>query len=81
VVEKPKITRKHNDHARIPTVHVGDCPRRRYLHIPNKNEEYEAQAIPKVMCSSQNAIRLSWHDLSLTYVGSNSCKAESQQEE
>ncbi len=55
VVEESEITYEHNEHARIPTAHVGDCSRRHNLDIPNKNEKYEAQAIPKPMCSSQNA--------------------------
>jgi hypothetical protein len=46
-VEESEITCEHNDHARIPTAHVGDCYRRRNLDIPNKNEKYETQAIPK----------------------------------
>jgi hypothetical protein len=50
VVEESEITCEHNDHARIPTAHVGDRSRRRNLDIPNKNEKYEAKAIPKPMC-------------------------------
>ena len=81
VVEESEITCEHNEHARIPTAHVNDGSRRRNLDIPNKNEKYEAQAIPKPMCSSQNAIRPSWHDLFLTYVDSHSCIAGVQQGE
>jgi hypothetical protein len=81
VVEESEITCEHNDHARIPTAHVGDCSRRRNLGIPNKNEKYEAKAIPKPICSSQNAIRSSWYNLFLTYVDSQSCIAEFQQGE
>jgi hypothetical protein len=81
VVEESEITCEHNEHARIPTAHVGDCSRRRDLDIPNENEKDEAQAIPKPMCSSQNCDRSSCHDLLLTYVDSNSYKAEFQQGE
>ena len=49
VVEKSEITCEHNDHAHIPTAHVGNCYRRRNLDIPNKNEKYEAQAITKTV--------------------------------
>ena len=75
MVEESEITCEHNDHARIPTAHVGDRSRRRNLDIPNKNEKYEAHAIPKPMCSGQDAIRSSWQDLFLTYIDSNSCIA------
>jgi len=47
VEEESEITCEQNDHARIPTAHVGDYSRRRNLDIPNKNEKYETQAIPK----------------------------------
>ena len=53
VVEESEITCEHNDRARIPTAHVDGCSRRRNLDIPNKNEKYEAEAIPEPMCSSQ----------------------------
>lgn len=81
MVEESEITCEHNDNARIPTAHVGNYSRTTYLDIPNKNEKYEAHAIPKTGVSSQNAIRLSWYDLSLTYVDSNPCKDEFQQGE
>jgi hypothetical protein len=81
MVEESKITCEHNDHARIPTTHEGDCSRPRNSDIPNKNEKYEAQAIPTPMCFSQNAIRSSWHDMFLTYVDSRSCIAGAQQGE
>jgi hypothetical protein len=54
VVEESEITCEHNEYARIPTAHVGDCSRRSNLDIPNKNEKDETQAIPKPMYSSQN---------------------------
>ena len=81
VEEESEITCEQDDHACIPTEHVGDCSRGRNLDIPNKNEKNEAQAIPKSTCSSQNAIRSSWHDLFLTCVDLNSCIAEFQQGE
>ena len=50
MVEESEITCEHNNHARIPTAHVGDRSRRRNLNIPNKNEKYETKAVPKPMC-------------------------------
>ncbi len=55
VVEESEIAGEHNQHARVPTEHVRECSRRRNLNIPNKNEEYESQAIQPI-CSGQDAI-------------------------
>jgi hypothetical protein len=79
MVEESEITCEHNEYARIPTAHVGDCPRGRNLDIPNKNEKDETQAIPKPVCFIKIAIHSSCHGVFLTYVDSNFYKAEFQQ--
>lgn len=60
MVKEPEITCEHNDDARIPIALVGDRSRKRNLDIPHKNEKYEAQAIPKPMCSKSKRDPLLW---------------------
>jgi hypothetical protein len=39
LVEESEITCEQNEHACIPTAHMGDCSGRRDLNIPNENEK------------------------------------------
>jgi hypothetical protein len=81
VVEESEITCEHNDHARIPAAHVGDCSRDDVIQTSYRIRMKSMK--PKLVFpeSSQNAIRSSWHDLSLTYVDSQSCIAGVQKGE